>query len=69
MTDHAHLLATILCLRSSRNADMPMMIEAVARAACATDRAQPIAAALAAGRHTVCIIRQAAIVIERTAIA
>ncbi len=69
MTDHAHLLATILGLRASTNADIPMMIEAAARAACATDRGQPIATAVVAALRAACIILPAASVIERTAIA
>ena len=69
MTDHAHLLATILGLRASTNADIPMMIEAAARAAWATDRGQPIANAVVAALRAACIILPSASVIERTAIA
>lgn len=69
MTDHAHLLAKMLGLRSPTNADLPMMIEAAAQAAWSTERGQPIAAAVVSALRAAGIILPASSVIERAAIA
>lgn len=69
MTDHARMLATTLGLRPPITADLPMMIEAAAQAAWATDRGQPIVYAVIAALRAAYIILPAAGVIERTAIA
>jgi TnpA family transposase len=69
MTDHARMLAATLGLRPPITADLPIMIEAAAQGAWATDRGQPIAAAVIAALHAACIILPAAGVVERTAIA
>lgn len=69
MTDHARQLAATLGLRIPTMADLPPMIEAAAEAARATDRGQPIAAAVMAALRTARIILPGATVIERIAIA
>ena len=69
MTDHARLLASALGLRPPANSDLPMMIEAAAKAAWSTDRGQPIAAAVVAALRAAKITLPAAGVIERAAIA
>lgn len=48
VTDHARLLAAALGLRSPAKSDLPMMIEAAAKAGWNTDRGQPITAAVVA---------------------
>jgi TnpA family transposase len=69
MTDHARQLATTLGLRTPTMADLPSVIEVAAEAARATDRGQPIAAAVIAALRTAGIILPGAAVIERVAIA
>jgi Domain of unknown function (DUF4158) len=69
MTDHARVLAAALGLRSSTNADLPMMIEAAAQAAWSTERGQPIAAAVIDALRGAGIILPAGNVIEGAAIA
>jgi hypothetical protein len=69
VTDHARLLAAALGLRSPVNSDLPMMIEAAAKAAWSTDRGQPITEAVVAKLRAAKIILPAAGVIERAAIA
>jgi hypothetical protein len=63
MTDHARLLATTLGLRSPVKSDLPMMIEA------ASDRGQPITAAVVVELRAAKIILPAVGIIERAAIA
>ena len=69
MTDHARQLASALGLRASTRADLPLMIEAAAQAAWATDRGQPIAAGVVTALRAGGIILPMASVIERAAIA
>jgi hypothetical protein len=69
MTDHARLLSTALGLRPSANSDLPMMIEAAAKAAWGTDHGQPIAAAAIAALRAAKMILPPSGVIERAAIA
>jgi hypothetical protein len=69
MTDHARLLSAALGLRPSANSDLPMMVEAAAKAAWSTDHGQPIAAAVIATLRAAKIILPPSGVIERTAIA
>ncbi len=69
MTDHARQLAASLGLRTPTMADLPSVIEVAAEAARATDRGQPIAAAVIAALRTAGIILPGAAVIERVAIA
>ncbi len=69
MTDHARRLAMTLELRAPVAADWVPMIEAAAQAAWATDRGQPIVAAVIAALRTAGIILPPAAVIERAAIA
>jgi TnpA family transposase len=69
MTDHARWLADTLGLRPPASTDLPMMIEAAAKAAWSTDRGQPIAAAVVAALRLAKIILPTGSVIERTAIA
>lgn len=69
VTDHARLVAAALGLRAPANSDLPMMIEAAAKAAWSTDRGQPITAAVVAELRAGKIILPAASVIERAAIA
>ncbi len=69
MTDHARQLAATLGLRTPTMADLPSVIEVAAEAARATDRGQPIAAAVIAALRTAGIILPGAAVIERVAIA
>jgi hypothetical protein len=60
VTDHARLLAAALGLRSPANSDLPMMVEAAAKAAWSTDRGQPITAAVVAKLRAAKIILRAA---------
>ena len=69
MTDHARLLASALGLRAPTRADLPLMIEAAARAAWATDRGPPIVTGVVAALRGEGVILPAASVIERAAIA
>jgi TnpA family transposase len=69
MTDHAQRLAVTLGLRPPAETDLPMMIEAAAKAAWSTDRGQPIAAAVVTALRAAKIILPTSSVIERTAIA
>lgn len=69
VTDHARRLARVLGLRPPVAADLGPMIEAAAQAAWATDRGQPIVAAVMAALRTARIILPPAAVIERAAIA
>jgi TnpA family transposase len=69
MTDHARQLAATLGLRTPTMADLPAVIEVAAVAARATDRGQPIAAAVIAALRSAGIILPSAAVIERIAIA
>ncbi|HET6519748.1 MAG TPA: DUF4158 domain-containing protein, partial [Geminicoccaceae bacterium] len=69
MTDHARRLASVLGLRAPTRADLPLMIEAAARAAWATDSGPPIAAGVVAALREEGVILPAASVIERAAIA
>jgi Domain of unknown function (DUF4158) len=69
MTDHARRLAINLGLRAPVAADLVPMIEVAAKAAWATDRGQPIVAAVIAALRTAGIILPPAAVIERAAIA
>ena len=69
MTDHARQLAATLGLRRQPWPTLPPMIEVAAEAARATDRGQPIAAAVIAALRTAGIILPGAAVIERVAIA
>ena len=69
MTDHARRLAVTLGLRAPVAADLVPMIEVAAQAAWATDRGQPIVAAVIAALRTAGIILPPAAVIERAAIA
>src|SRR3954453_1960262 len=69
MTDHARLLASALVLRAPTRADLPLMIEAAARAAWATDRGPPIVPGVVAALRGEGVILPAASVIERAAIA
>jgi hypothetical protein len=69
MTDHARRLAMTLGLRAPVAADLVPMIEVAAQAAWATDRGQPIVAAVIAALRTAGIILPPAAVIERAAIA
>jgi Domain of unknown function (DUF4158) len=69
VTDHARRLAEALGLRPPTAADLPMMIEAAARAAWGTDQGKPIVAAVIAALQEARIILPAVAVIERTAIA
>jgi hypothetical protein len=69
MTDHARHLAATLGLRPPANTDLPMMIEATAKAAWSTDRGQPIAAAVVSALRAAKIILPVSSVIERSAIA
>jgi len=68
-TDHGRLLARTLGLRPAANSDLPLMIEAAARAAWSTDRGPPIAAAVMFALRAAHIILPAGSVIERAAIA
>ena len=56
MTDHARQLAATLGLRTPTMADLPAVIEVAAVAARATDRGQPIAAAVIAALRSAGII-------------
>jgi hypothetical protein len=67
MTDHARRLAMTLGLRAPVAADLAPMIEVAAQAAWATDRGQPIVAAVIAALRTGGIILPPAAVIERAA--
>jgi hypothetical protein len=69
MTDHARRLAMTLGLRAPVAADLVPMIEVAAQAAWASDRGQPIVAAVIAALRTAGIIVPPAAVIERAAIA
>ena len=69
MTDHARQLAATLGLRTPTMADLPSVIEVAAEAARATDRGQPIAAAVIAALRIAGIILPGAAVIERVTIA
>jgi len=69
MTDHARQLAASLGLRPSKAADLPLMIEAAARAAWDTDGGKPIVTAIVIALRAAGIILPAATVIERAAIA
>jgi len=69
MTDHARRLSNILGVRTATAADLPLMIEAAAKAAWCTDRGLPIAAGVVAELRAARISLPAVAVIERTAIA
>jgi uncharacterized protein DUF4158 len=69
MTDHARVLANVLGLRTPANSDLPLMIEAAARAAWSTDRGQPVAAAVVTALRAANIVLPTGSVIERAAIA
>ncbi len=69
MTDHARRLAMTLGLRAPVAADLVPMIEVAAQAAWASNRGQPIVAAVITALRTAGIILPPAAVIERAAIA
>jgi len=69
MTDHARAVAGALGLRPPTNADLPVLIEAAAQAAWATDRGLPIVAGIVAALRSAQVILPTPAVIERVGIA
>ena len=67
-TDHAREVAAALGLRSPTRADLPMLIEAAASAALATDKGEVIVTAMIAALHKAKIMLPAPATIERAGV-